>query len=178
MDTVDAYLNLSATQTTGHTGGEGTGQFVAKADVLQFDIVAVVNVRHVDAYLAVLLRLHTLRECHRFGFHLTIGVERGDGFYALVGRHDGWEAAVGIILELFDGYAASETTTIRQFARVVEEVGVAFIVGHATVVSERLRVAEGHNLAGIGPGTCGRGSCAVGNVFWNTTGSIEQLIDL
>ena len=63
---VKAYFNLAATQAAGHTGLKRTGNLIAKAYVLQLDVVAVVDVADVDlqsianALHFLLLGLHAL----------------------------------------------------------------------------------------------------------------------
>ena len=177
LQTVNAHLNLSAAQSTGHTCSECTRKLVAEADILQFDVIAVVDIAHIHTHLVVLLGLHALRESHRLGLHLTVGVKLGHGLHALVGRHDGWETAVGIILKLLYSHTATETATLWQLACVVEEVAVSFIVGHATVVSKRVGIAQRHNLAGILPWAQWRWSCAVRDMLRHAACCIQQLIN-
>ena len=136
------------------------------------------DVGDIDTNLVVLFRLHTFRERHGLGLNLTEGVEGGDGLHALVGRHDGRERAVGIILKLLDSDATAKATALRQFSRMIEEVAMSVEVGNTTVVGKRLGFAQRHNLTGILPRTSRMGSRAIGYVLRHTAGSIEQLISL
>ena len=111
------------------------------------------DIRHIDAYLVVLLRLDTLGESHCLGLHLTVRTELLDGLHTLVRRHDGGETAVSIILEFLDGHTTTEAASVGQLTRMVEEVAMTLVVGHTTVVRKRIRLAERHDLACIGPGT-------------------------
>ena len=96
------------------------------------------DIGYIDAHLVILFRLHTLRECHRLGLHLTEGVESRDRLYAFVGRHDGWERTVGIILKLLNSNATAKATTFRQLTRMVEEIAMSVEVGDTAVVGKRL----------------------------------------
>ena len=136
------------------------------------------DVGNVDAHLVVLLSFDTLGEGHRLSFDLAEGVELGDGLHTLVGRQDGGERTIGIILELLDGYATAEATATRQLAGVVEEVGVSLVVGHTAMIGKRAGIAQRHNLTGIGPRASGVGSSAVRDMLGNATGGVEQLVNL
>ena len=98
------------------------------------------DVGDIHAHLVILLGLHALRECHGLSLHLTIGVELGNGLHTLVGRHDGGEATVGIVLKLLHSHTTAKAATIGELAGVVEEIGVSLKVCHATVVRKRLGV--------------------------------------
>ncbi len=134
------------------------------------------DVGDIDADGIVLLGFQTFGESHRLGLHAAVGTEGIDGFHALVGRHDGGEAAVGVVLEFLYGHASAEASAIGQLARVVEEIGVSFVVGNATVVGERVGLAERHDLASILPRACRRRRRAVADVLRHSAGSIEQLV--
>ena len=175
---VEPHLYPAASQSAGHAGREQAGLVAVEPHVLQLDIVAVVDIAHIDAHLVVLLRLDATREGHRLGLHPLIGIEGAHGLHTLVGRHDGGKTAVGVILELLYGHAASEAASPGKLACMIEEIGMTLVVGHAAVVGERIGGAEGHNLAGIGPGAGGRGSRAVADVLGHAAGRIEQLIGL
>ena len=114
------------------------------------------DIGHIDTNLVILLSLQTTRESHRLGFHLAERVERSNGLHTFVSRQNGGEATISIILELLDSHATAKAATLRQLARMVEEVGVTVEVGNATVVGKRLGIAQRHNLAGILPRTCRR----------------------
>ena len=133
---IQPNLYLSATQTTGHAGREGTRGLVAQVDGLQLDVVTIVNVGDVDTHLITLFCFYTFREGHRLGLYLTVWVKLGNGLDALIGRHDGGEAAVGIVLELLDGHAATKAATTRQLACMIEEIAMPFEVGYTTVVGK------------------------------------------
>ena len=169
-------LDAATTQTAGHTGREGAWDGMAEIYVLQFDVVAIVNVGDIDASLVVLLGLHALGESHDFGLYLAVGVEGVNGLHTPVGGYDGGEGAVSVILKLFDGHAAAEATAAGQLARVVEKVGMSLEVGHAAMVGEGVGTGEWHHLAGIPPGAFGMWRRAVADVFRNATGSIEEEI--
>ena len=79
-------------------------------------------------------------------------VELTHWLHTLVGRHNRGEGSVGIILELLHSHTTSETTAIGQFSRMVEEIGMSLIVCHTAMVRKRLRVAERHDFASVGPG--------------------------
>ena len=153
-DAVDTDLDGTATQSTCHPCREGTGSLLAELHVLQFDIVTIVDIRHIDTHLFVLLRLDTLGECHGLRLHLTVRIECTDRFYPFIRRQDGGKTAVRIILELLDGNTASETTAVGQFPGMVEEIAVTFVVGNTTVVGKRLGIAEWHDFSRIFPRTC------------------------
>ena len=125
---------------------------MAESYVLQFDIVTVMNIAYVDADLVVLLGLDAFGEGHRLSLHLTERVELADGLYSLVGGQNRGERTVGIVLELLNGHTAAEATATRQFARVIEEIGVSFVVDNAAMVGERFCLRKRHNLAGVSPG--------------------------
>ena len=86
------------------------------------------------------------------------------------------EGTVGIIRKLFNGGATSEAAPARQLAGVIEEVGMALEVGHATVVGERQRSLLRHYLTAIRPRTLGRRSRGVGYVLGYATSGIEQVV--
>ena len=173
---VQSYFYLSTTKAACHTCCERARNLVAERHVLQLDIVAVVYVRHVHAHLVVLFRLHAFRERHRLRLYLSERVESLNGLDAFVGRHDGGEAAVGIVGEFLHSHAASEPATAGKLAGVIEEIAVPFVVGHSAVVRERLGVAQRHDFAGIGPRS-GRGGCrAVADMLWHTACCIQQLV--
>ena len=178
LQAVDVYLYLSATQTAGYSGRELLGGIAIELHVLQLDVVAIVDIRHINADFVVLFGLYTATESHRLGLHLLIGVKSGDGLHTLVGRHDGGEAAVRVILELLHSYASAKAAAPGELARVVEEIRVTLVVGHTAMVGERLGIAQGHNLSGIGPGARRMRSRAVADMFGHTACSIEQLIGL
>ena len=134
------------------------------------------DVADIDTHLVVLLRLHATRESHRLSLHTTEGTESVDGLDTLVSRQNGWERAVGIVLELFDGHATAEATTTRQLTRMIEEIRMSFIVGNTTMVGKRLRVAQRHDDSCIFPRAYRRRCRAVRDVFRHTTSSIQQLV--
>ena len=136
------------------------------------------DVGHIDAHLVVLLCLQALREGHGLGLHLTERVELSHGLHALIGRHDSGERAVGIVLELLYGHATAEATATRQFTRMIEEVGVALVVGYTAVVGERPRITQRHNLASIRPRTSGMRRSTIRNMFRYSTSGIEQIVGL
>ena len=140
---------------------------------LQFDIITIMDIRDINTHLIVLLGFHSFRERHCLCLHLAIGVKLGNGLYTLVGRHDGWEAAVGIVFELLDGNTTAETAAIRQLTSVVEEIAVPFIVCHTAMVGKRLRITQRHNLASILPRTSGRWSCTIRDMLRHSTGCIQ-----
>ena len=111
------------------------------------------DIRDVHPYLIVLLGLDTLGESHGLGLHLTVGIEGCYRLHTLVGGQDGGNATIGIVLELLDGHAAAESPTLRELTRVVEEIAMTFIIGHAAMVGERVGFALGHHHTRIGPGT-------------------------
>ena len=135
------------------------------------------NLSHINTNLVILLSLHTLRESHRLGLRLEIGVEGSKGLYALVGRHDGGEAAIGIVLKLLYSYTTAKAAAFGQLTCVIEKIRMALIVGYTAVVGKRVCLAQGHDLTSIGPGACGCGSGAVRDMLRHATSSIEQLID-
>ena len=111
------------------------------------------DIGDVHPYLIVLLGLDTLGESHGFGLHLSVGIEGRYRLHTLVGRQDGGNATIGIVLELLDGHAAAESPTLRELTRVVEEIAMSLEVGHAAMVRERVGLALGHHHTRIGPGT-------------------------
>ena len=111
------------------------------------------DVADIDSHLLVLLRLHPPREGHRLSLYATVGVEGGNGFHTLVCRHDGGEGTVGIVLEFLYCHATSEAAATGQLARVVEEIGMSLEVSHATVIGERSRIRERHDLSDVCPGS-------------------------
>ena len=149
---------------------------MSEAYILQFDVVAVVDIGDVDAYFIVLFSLHASREGHRLGLHMAEGAERGYGLHSFVGRHDGREGTIGIVMEFFHGHTAPESTATRQLARMIEEVGMTFVIGHAAVVGERFCVAQRHDLTGIGPRPSRRWCRAVADVLRHPAGSIKELV--
>ena len=186
---VQPYLYLSAAQSAGHACREGSRHLVAQVYVLQLDVVAVVDVGDVDAQAVLhlgtlvgchqpLLGLHALGEGHGLGLHAAVGVELGHGLHALAGGQDGGEGAVVVVLELLDGHATPEAAAAGQLTRMVEEVGVTLVVGHAAVVGERACVAERHDFAGVCPRSRGVGRRAVGDMFGHAAGGIQQAIRL
>ena len=175
-DTVEMNLNSATTQTTGHTGCERTWILVGKGHILQFDIVAIVDVTDINPYLVVLFSLHTFREGHGLSLHLAIRVKHANRLHACIGGHNLWETAIGIVLKLLNSYTTTETATIWQFTCMVEEIAMTFIIGHTTVVGKRVGIAQRHNLASILPGTCWRWCSAIRDMFGHTTSGIQQLI--
>jgi len=155
FQTVHTYFNGTTTQTTGHTGSKGTGEHTAEINGLQFDVVTIVCISHVNTDFIVLLSSQSTRESHRLSFHLAIGIEEINGLYTFVCRKNGGERTVGIVGELLNGYTTAKTASTRQLTRVVEEVAVSLIVGHTCMISERLCVRQRHNLTGILPRPCG-----------------------
>ena len=153
LQTVDTHLDLSATQAAGHTGCEGAGQLIAETDILQFDIVAIVDIAHIDTYLIILFCLHPLRERHRLCLYPAIRVEGSHGLHALVSRQDGGEATISVILEFLDSHTTSKAATLWQFACVIEEIAMSFIVSYTTVVGKRVGIAQRHNLTRVFPRT-------------------------
>ena len=135
-EAVDAYLYLTATQTTGHTGCKRTGHLITKCHILKLDIVTIVNITDINTYLVILFRLHTTRESHRLSLNTTEGVEDVNRLHALVCRHDGGKRAVGVILEFLNSHTATEAATLRQLACMIEEIGVALIVSNTTMISK------------------------------------------
>ena len=57
---VETHLDLTTTQTCGHTCRELLGNVTVELHVLEFDEVAIVNLSHINANLIVLLCLHAL----------------------------------------------------------------------------------------------------------------------
>ena len=121
-ETVNTYLNLSATQARGHTGEELLSHISIELHVLQFDIVAIMDLSDIHTNLIILFGLHATTESHGLGLHLSVGIEGGDRFHALIGRQNFGERAISVILELLHSHATTETATLRQFASVVEEI--------------------------------------------------------
>ena len=112
----------------------------------------------IDTHLIILLGLYTTGEGHRLGLNTTEWREGCDGLHTFIGGVDNWEAAIRIIGKLLHGSTATKTAAIRKLSRVIEEIGMAKVVGYAAMIGERLGVAQRHNLATIGPGTFGRRS--------------------
>ena len=175
-EAVHTDFYLTATQSTGYTGAKGTRQFVAESHMLKLDIVAIVNVTDIDTDVVALLGLHSTRESHGLGLHTTEGTECIDRLHALVGRHDGRERAVSIVLELLDSHATAKASTSGQLTRMIEEIGMSFVVGHTAVVGKRTRVAQRHDDTCVFPRAYGRRCRAVGDVFRHSTSSIQQLV--
>ena len=122
--------------------------------VLQFDIVTIMDVCYVNSNLIVLLCFYAFRESHSFSLHLAIRVELFNWFHSLICRKNCGETPIRIIFELFNSHASTKATAIGQFACMIEEIGVTFIICNTTMVGKRLGVTQRHNLASILPRTC------------------------
>src|SRR5574344_1077201 len=175
LDAIKANLNLTAPKSTGHTRRKDLGLTADKVHVLQFDIVTIVNVRHIDAYLPVLFGLHSFRESHGFSLRLTERLEGGDRFHSLVGGLHHGERAISVVLKRLDSHTASEASSMRKFSRVIEEITMSLIVSHTRMIGERFRVRLRHNYPGIRPRSGRRRSRAVRDMFRNAAGRINQL---
>ena len=81
-----------------------------------------------------------------------------------------------IVQKFFHGHTAPESTATRQLARMIEEVGMTFIISYAAVVGERFCVAQRHNLTGIGPRPSRCRCRAVADVLRHPAGSIKELV--
>ena len=98
------------------------------------------DIGDIDTSLGVLLRLHALREGHGLRLHTSIGTESSNRIHPFCCRMDGRQGTIGIELELFDGYTATEASASRQFTRMVEEVMMPLVISNATMVRERSHV--------------------------------------
>ena len=176
VDTIDTYLDSSASESAGNSCRKSTGRLLTEVNTLQLDIVTVMDISYIHTHLIVLLGLDTFRESHCLGFHLAVGIEFLYRLHALISRHDGRETTVGIVFELLNSHATTETPTLRQLTGMIEEITVSFIVGHTTMIRERTSLTERHDLACIGPRTCRRRCCTVGDMLRYATSGIEQLI--
>ena len=173
---IEMYLYLTATQAASNTSCESTWVLIGKRYVLQFYIIAIMDVANINTYLIILLCLNTFRESHGLGLNLTIRIKLSHRFYTCISRHNGWKATIGIILKLLYCNTATKATTLWQLTSMVEEVTMSFIVCYSTVVSKRVSITQRHNLASILPRTKWRWSSTVRNMFRHTSSSIQQLI--
>ena len=139
-EAIQADFNLSTTQATSHTSRECAWGLVAEVYILQLNIVTIMDVADIDTDLIILFCLHTFRKRHGLSLYLTVGIELSNGLHTLVGRHDGGEATVGIVLKLLHSHTTAKAATIGELAGVVEEIRVTLEVSHTTVVGKRLGV--------------------------------------
>ena len=134
------------------------------------------DIGDIDTNLVVLFSLNTSAESHRLGLTLAERIEGCDRLHTLVGRKDGGEASIRVVLEFLDCNTTAKAAPLRQFACVIEEIGMSPEIGYATMIGKRFRVGKRHDLTSIGPWSRRSWSSTIGNMFRNTACGIEELV--
>ena len=129
-------FHFSSLQSTSHTCSECFWRSSSEIQHTYNNRIAIVDITYINTSFFILFNSNTFRESHCLSFNSILRVHSSDWFYTGTCRLNNWERTILIIFKFFNCNTTTETSTLRKFTCMVEEIRMSLEISNATMICE------------------------------------------